>query len=304
MPYRLDFSEDLAASVRRTAREQLDDGLARLRDQYGDDPVEAVHGARKDLKKARSLLRLARPGLDRDAHRRIDDELRDAGRRLSDRRDADVLAATVDDLAERYVGRLPEQRFADLRAQVAGPGGGGAAAAPLSDVVVALRAAADAVPDWPLERLDADALRDGAVRAYGRGRDAMAAAIAEPTDERLHEWRKRAKDLWYQARLLGDAWPRAFEALAQDAHALADLLGDDHDLAVLSARVTATGGAGSAEGVDDDVLELVAHRRHDLQEGARRLGARLYAEKPAAFRRRLARYLAAVQEERRGPQVA
>jgi CHAD domain-containing protein len=304
MPYRLDFSEDLPTSLRRTAREQLDDALARLRDQHADDPVEAVHGARKDLKKARSLLRLARPSLDRAAYRRIDDELRDAGRRLSDRRDADALTATVDDLAERYVGRLPEQRFAELRAQVTGAGAGGAAPAPPDDVLATLRAAADAVPGWPLERLDADALRDGAVRAYGRGRDAMAAAVAEPTDERLHEWRKRAKDLWYQARLLEDAWPRAFKALAQDAHALADLLGDDHDLAVLSGHLTAAGGAGTAEGGDDDVLELVAHRRHELQDTARRLGARLYAEKPAAFRRRLARYLAAVQDERRGPQAA
>ena len=128
MPYRLDFAEDVATSVRRSAREQLDDAATRLRDQHGDDPVEAVHGARKDLKKARSLLRLARPGLDGHAYRRLSDELRDAGRRLSDRRDADALAATVDDLAERYVGQLPEQRFAQLRAQVAG--GAGPAPAP------------------------------------------------------------------------------------------------------------------------------------------------------------------------------
>ena len=128
----------------------------------------------------------------------------------------------------------------------------------------------------------------------------MAAARADPTDAHLHQWRKRAKDLWYQARLLGDAWPRAFKALAQDAHALADLLGDDHDLAVLAAHLAAR---SEPAGADDDVLELVARRRQELQDAARRLGARLYAEKPGAFGRRLSRYLAAAQAERRGPQV-
>ena len=152
-------------------------------------------------------------------------------------------------------------------------------------------------------------LREGAVRGLPpRPSGAEGRPLSRTRrSRRLHDWRKRVKDLWYhQPRLLRDLWspvlsrrrpPRTKKRLSED-------LGDDHDLAMLAARVTATGGAGSAEGGDDDVLELVAHRRHDLQEGARRLGARLYAEKPAAFRRRLARYLAAVQEERRGPQVA
>ena len=130
----------------------------------------------------------------------------------------------------------------------------------------------------------------------------MAAVAAEPTDERRHEWRKRAKDLWYQSRLLGDAWPRAFKALAQEAHALADVLGDDHDLAVLVGRLRV--GAREQATDDDEVLELVERRREELQREALRLGARLYAEKPRAFGRRLARYLAAVQGERRGAQLA
>ena len=60
MSYTLSFSEPPAESVERVRCEQLEaaaDGLA----QHGEDPVEAVHDARKRLKKTRSLLRLARP---------------------------------------------------------------------------------------------------------------------------------------------------------------------------------------------------------------------------------------------------
>jgi hypothetical protein len=51
----------------------------------------------------------------------------------------------------------------------------------------------------------------------------------------LHEWRKRAKDLWYHHRLLKDAWPGPVKAFADEADQLGKLLGDDHDLATLSA---------------------------------------------------------------------
>ena len=115
MPYRLDLSTDAPTAVRDAAREQLADAVRRLRDDREDEPVKAVHEARKDLKKTRSLLRLARPGMDRDAFRRENRTLRDAGRALSGARDADVLVEVAEDLAARYDGQLPQSSFAALR---------------------------------------------------------------------------------------------------------------------------------------------------------------------------------------------
>ena len=42
------------------------------------------------------------------------------------------------------------------------------------------------------------------------------------------------KDLWYQQRLLEDTWPGVMKAQAKEAKTLSKLLGEDHDLAVLS----------------------------------------------------------------------
>ena len=82
MSYGLTFDETPAESVRagpaRAAR-----GRRGRRSPTGDDPVEAIHDARKRIKKTRALLRLARPGLKTKAYRRRNRELRDTGRGMS-----------------------------------------------------------------------------------------------------------------------------------------------------------------------------------------------------------------------------
>jgi hypothetical protein len=62
MRYRLDPKNDFGSATRVAARGRLDKGMAVLREEREKDPVGAVHQARKEVKKARSLLRLARPG--------------------------------------------------------------------------------------------------------------------------------------------------------------------------------------------------------------------------------------------------
>ncbi|HEX4805079.1 MAG TPA: CHAD domain-containing protein [Conexibacter sp.] len=306
MAYRLSIDDDVAAGVRACAREQLAGAAARL-ERAGDDPVTAVHEARKHLKKTRALLRLARPALGGRAYRRENDALREIALALSATRDADVLVQTAAALAEHAAGRLPAETFEQLRAALAAEaadGRGDGRAVPVFDALIAeLRAAELRVESWPLDGADWADLLAGAVRAYARGRDAFAVARAEPTPESLHAWRKRAKDLWYQQRLLAPAWPGVLDAQAEEAHALTELLGDDHDLAVLAARL-ADGAPPLAPVVDAQRAELralVAHREEELRAAAVRLGGRVYVEKPKAFARRLERYVrTALAEQRAG----
>ena len=84
---------------------------------------------------------------------------------------------------------------------------------------------------------------------------------------------------------------------AEDAHRLADLLGDDHDLAVLRSTLVELDGQIPRD--LDPVLGLIEHRRAQLQTEAMFLGERLYAEKPKAFVRRLRRYWRAWRNETR-----
>jgi CHAD domain-containing protein len=304
MPYRLSVDDDVASSVRACAREQLAAAAERL-ERAGEDPVTAVHEARKHLKKTRALLRLVRPALGRRAYRRENDALRAAALALSGTRDADVLAQTAPKLAEHATGRLSagtfEQLTAALAAEAAARRGRAADAPPLATVVGALRAAELRVEAWPLEEADWETVLAGLTRAYARGRVAFAVARAEPTAELLHAWRKRAKDLWYHQRLLAPAWPAVLEAQAEEAHALSELLGDDHDLAVLAGRLATDGAAAPLPPAVDaergELRALVAHRSEQLRAEATRLGRRVYAESPKAFSRRVGRYVRIATEE-------
>ena len=145
----------------------------------------------------------------------------------------------------------------------------------------------DRVRTWTPRGDDFGVVREGLERGYRRGRRALRAARRRPTAENLHEWRKRAKDHWYNLSILRDVWPPVMEPLADAAHQLSERLGEDHDLEVLLdfARSHATGPDGA-----DRVAALtgvVESRREELRGEAFALGARLYAEKPRAFADRI-----------------
>jgi CHAD domain-containing protein len=292
MPYRLQPGEAVPDGLRRCAREQLDRAIDELSNRGDDDPVEAVHDARKALKKARSLLRLGRGTLDPDERRRDNDALRDSGRRLSAARDAEVMLEATEELAERFAGRVPQAAFDAIRRHLVAERDPARARLTESgltgQVAEELRAVRSRIDDWTLHRDGWTALEPGLERSYARGRAALEQARRHPTVENLHDWRKRTKDLWYHLRLLGPLAPGIVGGAAKDADKLSKLLGDDHDLAVL--RATLERGAGDLEVDVDAVLDLIDHRREQLQAEAVPLGQRLYAERPKAFVARMRRY--------------
>jgi CHAD domain-containing protein len=277
--------------VARTAAEQLRSAEHELTAGIKREPVEAVHTARKAIKKERALLRLVQGSISRPERRRENAALREAARRLSETRDAEVLGKTLDDLHERYAGQVPMAAFDALRAQLerdrvaarAGLGDPGLAPA----VARELAASRERIGRWQLDDEEWGAIGSGLTRSYRRGRRAFRRAATEADVANLHQWRKRAKDLWYHLRLIAPVCGQAVAGQAKDAHALADLLGDDHDLAVLRTALLAHGGDVAAD--VDALLGLIDHRREQLQAEAMLAGERVYAERPKAFTRRVHR---------------
>jgi CHAD domain-containing protein len=301
MPYRLQTDEEVQDDLRRCAREQLDRAITQLTDGVKDDPVTAVHDARKSLKKARSLMRLGRGTINRAERRRENAALRHAGRTLSSTRDAEVMLQAVDELADRFAGQLPGTTFDAIRQRLEAerdPARQRLLESGLTEQVAdELRSVQARVDDWTLRRGAWKALEPGLLRTYRRGRAAFDRARSEPAMENLHEWRKRTKDLWYHLRMLKPVSPGIVGGQADEAHMLADLLGDDHDLAVL--RETLETRAGELVVDLDAVLDLIDHRREQLQAEAMIVGQRLYAERPKAFAGRLHHYWKASQASRR-----
>jgi CHAD domain-containing protein len=290
--YRLRRSEDAADGVRRVARGQLDLVADQLETgtSAGGDLDGAVHETRKAFKRLRALVRVSRDALGDEAYRRENTIFRDAGRRLSGARDAAVLVQTLDDLCARYRDELGDGAFAGLRTALASEAAAASKAlsgdrTTVNEVQGTLEAARRRLGGWPLPDDGGLAmLEPGFERVYRRGRRALKAARKDTDTESLHELRKRAKDLWHAAQVLRPAAPKRMKKLARRAHALSDVVGEDHDLAVLrgAARerqeTLAPGELALLEG-------LVARRRGRLQRKALARGRLVYARKPAKLRK-------------------
>jgi CYTH domain-containing protein/CHAD domain-containing protein len=292
--YRLKRKEGVADGLRRVAGGRAAKAVERLREAGEDELAPAIHGARKDLKKLRSVLRLLRDDLGRKRYEAENERFRDAARLLSESRDAEVKIETLRELERRSGDAFPAGAslawFEALEAERDRVVGGGAeddARAQAEEAARAIEEAAAGISAWPLETGSWRLLEPGLRRSYRKGRKWLGTVSEDGSAENVHELRKRAKDLWYELRLLHDAWPQLLEPSADQAHELADLLGDHHDLAVLAADLDSRAGLVASR---EEFAALIEKRQAELLAAALDLGARLYAEQPKAFASRLHAY--------------
>jgi CHAD domain-containing protein len=292
--YRLRRGETVPDGMRRIGRGQLEAGIEELDGQPNRKLDEAVHSTRKRLKRLRAALRVERGAIGDGTYRLENTIFRDAGRRLSGPRDAAVLIEILDGLTERFGDELPAEDVSPLRNRLVQEHKRAVAKLrrdekTLADVRGVLEDAhvRTAARDYGTDGFDV--LGPGLRRIYRRGRRAMQAAREEQTNEHMHEWRKRAKDLWHAAQILRPASPKRMKALAKQAHELSDLLGDDHDLAVLHERVEKTGVAFEQPSTRRALLAVIDRRRGALQREALELGAKIYDRSPRRFVRSIER---------------
>jgi CHAD domain-containing protein len=288
--YRLEDGEFVPDGMRRIAHGQLDAGIEELEGQPNRKLDEGVHETRKRLKRLRAALRLERFATGDETYLRENAAFRDLGKRLSGPRDAKVLIETLDALSERFGDELPADKLSLLRDQLAESHKRAVAKlrrnrATLDAARAELEEARLRSASWKYDSEGFEALRPGLQRLYRRGRRAMRAAADEPSDEHMHEWRKRAKDLWHALQILRPADPKRMKARAKRAHQLSDLLGDDHDLAVLRAQVAQPGPALGQEPIRAALLSAIDRRRRSLQRQAFKLGERVYGRRPKRFAR-------------------
>jgi CHAD domain-containing protein len=280
-------------AVRRVFRQQVKSALDALEHAPASDA--AVHAARKDLKRARATLRLLREAVGQPVYARENAVLRDVARSWSVLRDARVLLDQLDGLVERCGAparalplenlrrELRRERRAARRQWMQHPDA-------LLSEVAALQNVYERSARWRVGERGWSVLGPGLKHVYARGRRGLTLAAAKRSPENLHEWRKQAKYLWHQLQLLTPLWPGQIGELADQAHKLADYLGNDHDLAVLRARVLDRAQLLPTRTGRGVLLGMIDQVRTELQDKAFVLGERIYGRRPQAFAARLGRY--------------
>lgn len=265
---------------------QLDSAIAEL-----EESKPNVHGARKQLKRARATLRLLRPAIGDDVYRRENIVARDAARPLSKARDEEVLSDALHDLLEHFGPTASGLHVTPLNQSLQKGRRQSAHELPakqLHEITAALKRSASRARSWQPDNDEWDCIATALRATYRRARRALRHARSDRATEDLHEWRKQTKYLWHQLQILTPLAAGPVGELADEFHHLADYLGDEHDLAVLRERVS-TPTTGMSETACSALKTLIDRRRGELQDKALALGERLYADQSKTFVHGLAR---------------
>jgi CHAD domain-containing protein len=240
-----------------------------------------VHAARKELKRARATLRLMREVIDPDHFREEDATLRRVAQMLNDARDAEVMLRTFSRLRESIKDSDPQTDLEPLHKlllQGRRRATSDELGVRLNDIRAMLAQSKERTRDWSVAN-DLGLLTQGMRRTYRKGRLCYRAASEPHTDEQLHAWRRQVKYCGYQLEAIGQVGRKMTKRLRR-CRKLADLLGSDHDLALLHKRVMdAPLDAGSAL----YLINAITRSRARLQRRAFAIGARLYRGKVRKF---------------------
>jgi CHAD domain-containing protein len=284
MAYCLRPDESIPAGLRRLARKELKTASDELRsaDVPSDD---AIHEARKRLKKVRALLQVIEAdrgqGLGKASHR-----LRSINRTLSQLRDADAMLEVLHKLRTRNLHLFDDRTFARVRRRLSAHKRDITETVEHDDawpeVVKILQKVRRGSRGWRPTHRGFRSLGDGIQRSHERGRKAMKRARQTGQAEDYHEWRKEMKALMYELRLLEEC----SAGIKRDVAVLnraETWLGDEHNVAVLCTELSKN--ASICNGIVDlSRLRLTANRYQcDLRSKAIKSAATIYRRKSTAY---------------------
>jgi CHAD domain-containing protein len=285
MAYKIDFDNPLDDEARRIARELIGEA-ADLLEKRPEGVHEAIHDARKNIKRIRALYRLIASEIE-EFQAAENDRLRGIASALSHLRDSAVLAETTEYLERetdkqqaktviRRLGRAMRKRRDQVTAA------GDELEATLALAAAGLREAADAADHLKLAKFRKQAIEciaDGWRRTSKKALKALAACEHAKDEEPFHDLRKRTQDRFMHATLLHSVWPAGMYALQRQAKLLVDTLGREHDLAMLNEQVR--GQRKDKNAADHrQLLQAIAAERRKLQAAARELAAQIFDDKP------------------------
>lgn len=256
--------------------------------------TEAIHSVRKQIKQLRSLLKLVRPCIKSRVRRRLAKGLRKAAHHFAPMRDAQVNATALKNLTRHCKHNVAPGSFRNLRVlletrlqvetkhfnKTSKPG----------KVEKLFRALRKDMRELEVRGQSWKAIGPGLKQSYAKGLASFRNAQRNPTPENLHDWRKRAKHLWYQIRFLRGIWPEQMDAAAHELRELTEALGDDHDLEMLRQSVCKEDRSGARQKGLELLSSLIKQRQGELRSAALGMGARFYSEATDTFCQRLQNY--------------
>lgn len=300
--FRLGADEPLPVGLKRLTTNEMSRAVSGFYD--GEEAFgTAVHEARKSTKRIRAVLRLIRFEVGPQVFGYEDRWMRDTARLIGPVRDGYAIVDSFDVLDRIYGHLLVEGALAEVREHLAlrrdrlerrvmeDP-------TLVTTVVENFEKAHGRYSNWPTDpssrsiygagvRDEFAAIGPGFSHTYEAGRTQMVAAYRGASPEKFHQWRKNVKYLRHQMELMTPLWPEVVVGMAITFERIGEMLGQDHDLAVMLQTLDDNQNI-CPDPVQRSLIRALANqRRADLQTAARILGRRVFAEEPQSITGRL-----------------
>lgn len=208
--------------------------------QKPDGPHEAIHTARKQFKRVRSLYRLV-ASADKDFQKQENARIGALGRSLAASRDATSLVETARRLteaastAEEHMAlKRIHERLVARRDAMVNPA---ATDELVANAMATCDEALEAIPHFRIgtgQKHAAEILGHGWASTGRKAAAALRDAREIGETDSFHTLRKRSQDRWVHCRFLMEAWPVALKGTRQRAKQLVTLLGENQDIALLT----------------------------------------------------------------------
>jgi CHAD domain-containing protein len=287
--FRLKSGETVSNDVRRIVLRQLDLAASELVSVGDPESDEAVHDARRRVKKIRAIIRLIRPVLDKP--HRSDPNLRRVSKMLAPVADGKGVIDTLNELLHRYRKELPRKTAAAIRSDLIARekqiDRKAAEDGVLQEAKRTLRHERTRVKRWKLSADGFRAIAPGLKDSVRRARDGMVTAWLHPSAANHHTWRRSVKDHWFHVRLLQERCDNRLQPYQHHLEALDGILGEYHNLVLLHEVLVSDSTLSRREVAR--CLRIVERYQRALRRNAQVLGMRIYDEKPRRFVRRVKR---------------
>jgi CHAD domain-containing protein len=249
------------------------------------DPIAAVHEYRKSLRRARAVVTLLRPCIGKPAAQGVVRHLQDAFRATSALRDADVLPATLSSLPPVPEDE-PARRAIELGLQLDQIRARRETAETLARCLPSLRALPAALDVLLSPEFSAHEIERGLARSRRRERRALERARQTGSDEDLHEWRKRVKEVRYQVELLASSGTAELKKRETSLGNLARELGSVTDLTLLSRHIERRQREGAVPPATA-LLDRIRQSAHGRSREILERGEQLFENNPKLFARQV-----------------
>lgn len=277
--------EPVGVSVMRVCDALLQSAIHRVK-HPGRNSEEDIHAIRTIIKRVRANLRLLRPIIGNAAFQRENTHLKEAAQLFASMREATVGAQTLQGLAatarrgkKRNDATLVHARYSRQIAHTHATASGEI----MGRMIQALEATRQRLRKLPITTDDRQAIEAGLKAVYRACRRRMRRAFADGDDTSFHCWRIRVKNLYYELQFLRPVWPKRLKPMIARLKTLQELIGNDHDLAVLKTALQETPKRFGGGPVVKRVVRRLNKRSRRIRRSCRPLAGKIFEQKPRRF---------------------